>query len=103
MGIVFKKFSVIILSLAGVAGMTLISPVMTSLAAEVPGIDSASLAMVVTLPAFTILPALFLTSALVTKVERMWINTTAFLFVVAGGVLSAFLNSFLLIDRKSVG
>ena len=27
----------------------------------------------------------------------MWINTTAFLFVVAGGVLSAFLNSFLLI------
>lgn len=97
MGIVFKKFSVIILSLAGVAGMTLISPVMTSLAAEFPGIDSASIAMVVTLPAFTILPALFLTSALVTKVERMWINTTAFLFVVAGGVLPAFLNSFLLI------
>ena len=97
MDIVFKKFSVIILSLAGVAGMTLISPVMTSLAADFPGIDPASIAMVVTLPAFTILPALFLTSALVTKVERMWINAVAFFFVVAGGMAPAFLNSFPLI------
>lgn len=77
--------------------MTLISPVMTNLAAEFPGIDPSAIAMVVTLPAFTILPALFLTSALVTKVERMWINAAAFLFVVVGGMLPAFLHSFTLI------
>lgn len=101
----YKKFSIMILALAGVAGMSLVSPVMASLAAEFPSVDPSAITMVVTLPAFTILPALFLTSALVTKVERMWINAIAFLFVTVGGILPGFLHSFplILVSRGLLG
>ena len=93
-----KKLAIYLIALISNLGTVLISPVMADMALDFPTASAATMGMVVTLPAFTLIPATILASSvLVTRVERRDIICVAHILSLVGGVLPAFLNSLPLI------
>ncbi len=92
-----KKATLLLMGIINVIGIGLVSPVMTDFAADFPAISTTLVAMVVTMPAITLLLGLAVCAWLVTLVQRKHLLILGVCCVIIGGILPAFLNSFSLI------
>ena len=92
-----KKATLLLMGIINVIGIGLVSPVMTDFAADFPAISTTMVAMVVTMPAITLLLGLAVCAWLVTLVQRKHLLILGVCCVIIGGILPAFLSSFSLI------
>ena len=92
-----KKVTLLLMGIINVIGIGLVSPVMTDFAADFPTVSTTMVAMVVTMPAITLLLGLAVCAWLVNWVQRKHLLMLGVVCVVLGGILPAFLSNFALI------
>ncbi len=92
-----KKVTLLLMGIINVIGIGLVSPVMTDFAADFPTVSTTMVAMVVTMPAITLLLGLAVCAWLVNWVQRKHLLMLGVGCVVLGGILPAFLSNFALI------
>lgn len=92
-----KKATLLLLGLVNVIGIGLVSPVLNSFSADFPTVSMTSVAMVITMPACTLLFGLAVCTVISRKIPRKVILLTGLICVIFGGILPAFLNNFALI------
>ena len=100
-----KKITLLLLGIINVIGIGLVSPVMNQFAADFPQVSATMAAMVVTMPAITLLVGLAVCAAITNKVQRKLILLTGIACTVVGGIAPAFLNNFnlILVSRGLLG
>ncbi len=100
-----KKITLLLLGIINVIGIGLVSPVMNQFAADFPQVSSMAVAMVVTMPAITLLVGLAICAAITNKVQRKLILLSGIGCTVLGGIAPAFLHDFnlILVSRGLLG
>ena len=76
----YKKISLYLLSLIANVGIAMVAPILASLALDFPGYSASMVAMIATTPAITLIPGMFVATALSSKPDRKNISSQLLLW-----------------------
>lgn len=85
-GFALRKLTIYLCGLTSTIGMALVSPVLVDMAADFPNLTPAAMGLIVTVPAFFLLPTNFAASWLAKRMDRKFVLVLGIALFLLGGV-----------------